>query len=229
MKLVILLRLILPLVAILTTACAPTTQVHFSDHAAYPSSSRHDSSLAIVVPDDLAEGEKRIDLGTKISPMPFNVHYGEGFEIELGARFAKMFNSVVFIKQSEYNEAMGFEQIVPLVVLGEEAAEVEAAERSILEDEELPEFVKNQRGYLLKLSNIDWALEQDRAVVAFNVQYIDMYIGETLFEGRMGARGTEVTRGPSPSFIGRRMRDSTVAALTAAAGKLADRMRAAME
>ncbi|MBX3730716.1 MAG: hypothetical protein KF858_16190 [Candidatus Sumerlaeia bacterium] len=213
---------------VLATGCSKS--IGFSSHAPFPSSVSYPQPLVIVVPDDIDKEQYTVKMSGAIAPRRFRVFWGQAMRHEAHARFARMFSQVVVVSESLLEELTAAPPEEPLALLPglEPLAEQQESESSF-ETDFIPEFVRGNRGYLLRLSNPRYIFEQSRSHVVMDVEFRDRFLDMTLMQGKVRGRGSAVSPSDADMMMMQSLQRSARAAFSMAFQHVRDQMIAAIE
>ncbi|MDK2971671.1 MAG: hypothetical protein PWP23_1426 [Candidatus Sumerlaeota bacterium] len=220
--------------AVVFSGCART--VDFTGHGAYPSKTRYSDTLVIVVPDDLDTLKYRVQIGGWPVPRKFDVYYGQALRHEAQARFSEMFSEVAIIDETTFEKATSEEPGIAneFFLNDEEKAEAEKKSEKELEKEKfelefLPEFIREERGYILYIREPRYRFEEARSLVLMDVEFRDRFLDQVLTQGRIRGRGANVSPRESDALIRTGLRESASTAFSEAMRRVREQMIATIE
>lgn len=220
--------------AVVFSGCA--RKVDFAGHGAYPSKTRYPDTLVIVVPDDLDTLTYRVRIGGWPVPRKFDVYYGQALRHEAQARFSEMFSEVAIIDETTFAEATRQQSgIAREFFLNEEEQKEEArmseseVEKEKFDLEFLPEFIREERGYLLYIREPRYRFEEARSLVLMDVEFRDRFLDQVLTQGRIRGRGANVSPRESDALIRTGLRESAATAFSEALRRVREQMIATIE
>lgn len=220
--------------AVAFSGCA--RKVDFAGHGAYPSKTRYPDTLVIVVPDDLDTLKYRVRIGGWPVPRKFDVYYGQALRHEAQARFSGMFSEVAIIGETTFAEATRQQSGIAreFFLNEEEKAEAEKKSEKEMETEKfdlefLPEFIREERGYLLYIREPRYRFEEARSLVLMDVEFRDRFLDQMLTQGRIRGRGANVSPRESDALIRTGLRESASTAFSEALRRVREQMIATIE
>ncbi len=201
--------LMLLMAAMLLSGCK--TPVRFAPHAAYSSSYRFPAPLVIVHPDDIDELEMTVNMSEIFEAKRFRVFYGEALKYETVARFGNMFSGVFLSSEKNFFQLNTEE--------GKKTADLYS----------LPESLMDDKGYLLRFSNVRFSFEDDRPFYLVDVSFTNRETGVELFAGTMRGRGTKMNKRMDKKFMTEEIQRVVVTATTSLLNPLGERVRRAIQ
>lgn len=237
---------VLLLAAFVFTGCGPN-RITFDSHSPYRSPVRVESPLVIVIPDDIDEQKERVNMKTFLFFRDrFDVYYGQSLRVEAAARFYNMFDDIVLLNETVYNELRISDGLAPIRLTERDPIEEAEADRRDRERERSPEaqareqrrrelldfvpqFAREASGYVLILERPRYVFHNGRSILMVQASLRDRFTDEVLMQGVMRGQGTRITPRRTAGMREYELHKSVVSANAILYNNMRNRIRSAID